>query len=91
MLNTSIFHVLQNLEGLFHTTLFINIYLGTKIFGINPIHVQCYSHNLALITNLQIYKFTNQQLTGDEGFYLPNGKLLCLGNAQTIETVHEGQ
>ena len=32
-----------------------------------------------------------QQLTGDEGFYLPNGKLLCLGNAQTIETVHEGQ
>ena len=42
-------------------------------------------------TNLQIYKFTNQQLTGDEGFYLPNGKLLCLGNAQTIETVHEGQ
>ena len=24
-------------------------------------------------------------------FYLPNGMLLCLGNAQTIETVHEGQ
>ena len=31
-----------------------------------------------------------QQLIGDEGLYLPNGKLLCLWNAKTIETVHEG-
>ena len=28
-----------------------------------------------------------QMLTGDEGFYLPNGKLVCLWNAKTIETV----
>ena len=31
------------------------------------------------------------QLTGDEGLYLPNGKLLCLWKYKTIETVHDGQ
>ena len=32
-----------------------------------------------------------RQLMGDEGTYLPNGRLVCLWNAKTIETVHEGQ
>ena len=30
-------------------------------------------------------------LMGDEGSFLPNGNLLCLLNAKTIETVHKGQ
>ena len=29
-------------------------------------------------------------VTGDEGSYLPNGKLLCLWNTNTVETVQEG-
>ena len=28
---------------------------------------------------------------GDEGLNLPNGKLLCLRNVKTVETVQEGQ
>ena len=31
------------------------------------------------------------KLTGDEGLYLPKGKLLCLLNYKTIKSVHVGQ
>ena len=31
-----------------------------------------------------------QQLLGDEGSYLPNGKLLCLWDAKAIEAVQNG-
>ena len=41
--------------------------------------------------NISTAKQRVQQLTGDDGSFLPNGKLLCLWKYKTIETVYQGQ
>ena len=53
------------------------------------VHARFYSHKET--HSPVVLRLGAQQLMSDEGSYLHKGNLLCLWNAKTKETVHEGQ